>query len=457
MPEDKNKYGEFTQEDIQLYLSGRMPPARMNALERAALEDPFLADAIEGFANADLDKLSADVNSLKDRLSERVNSKAKVVPIWKKTHFWRNIAASAVILIGIGSTIYFLNTSSVRNIAEVTKKDSAAQLQNRIQNENKKSDSIISSSLATADSINLKSVEKDKRSQAKLSKREDTGLRPTENQIAAGKAAAPAEVERSDAKEVQANVVAPQAQAKADMAINKDSDRLYKEVPELKSADKALAEESNADFKSKKARNEVGYFANSKSIKGKVRDNNNNGIPFANIRVLKSNIEFYADAQGNFSLPSDDQDLDVSVKSVGHISTNASISAKNKGNTITLTPTTSTLQDIAANSSRFQNIKVDTTANEEDEASPVDGWDNYDLYLANNLRIPIEALNNDTHGDVELSFTVNKNGYLTDFKIEKGLIPACNKEAIRLVREGPKWQLKKELKYATVKLSVPFL
>ena len=39
---------EYSAADIQRYLQGNMSAADMHALEQAALDDPFLADAIEG-------------------------------------------------------------------------------------------------------------------------------------------------------------------------------------------------------------------------------------------------------------------------------------------------------------------------------------------------------------------------------------------------------------------------
>jgi hypothetical protein len=39
----------YTAEDIQRYLAGGMEPAEMHALEKAALDDAFLAEAIEGY------------------------------------------------------------------------------------------------------------------------------------------------------------------------------------------------------------------------------------------------------------------------------------------------------------------------------------------------------------------------------------------------------------------------
>ncbi len=42
--------------------------------------------------------------------------------------------------------------------------------------------------------------------------------------------------------------------------------------------------------------------------------------------------------------------------------------------------------------------------------------------------------------EVQVSFEVDKNGEPTNIKVEKSLCAKCDKEAIRLVKEGPKWK-----------------
>ncbi|HZH96503.1 MAG TPA: hypothetical protein VEY06_11485, partial [Flavisolibacter sp.] len=85
----KQQYGA---EDFQRYHRGTMPAAERHALEKAALEDPFLGDALEGYvhtANAD-----ADAAELKKRLAVRLQKEPKVVPFGKKNSFhWLRIAA----------------------------------------------------------------------------------------------------------------------------------------------------------------------------------------------------------------------------------------------------------------------------------------------------------------------------------------------------------------------------
>jgi TonB family protein len=44
---------------------------------------------------------------------------------------------------------------------------------------------------------------------------------------------------------------------------------------------------------------------------------------------------------------------------------------------------------------------------------------------------------------VQVSFDIDKNGEPVNIRVEKSLCDNCDKEAIRLVREGPKWKHKR--------------
>ena len=60
----------YSFEDIQRYLQGKMSAAEMHAIEKAALQDPFLADAIEGFNEADLMTAQKHLNEINASLLE---------------------------------------------------------------------------------------------------------------------------------------------------------------------------------------------------------------------------------------------------------------------------------------------------------------------------------------------------------------------------------------------------
>src|SRR6185436_16809355 len=77
--------------DIEKYLKGELTPVERNALERKALHDPFLADALEGAEQIKPAEFLNDVSALNKRIGSN-----KSVSAWMWT---ARIAAGLVILL----------------------------------------------------------------------------------------------------------------------------------------------------------------------------------------------------------------------------------------------------------------------------------------------------------------------------------------------------------------------
>jgi TonB family protein len=58
-------------DDIERYCKGELSPAEMHALERKALTDPFIADALEGAGSVTSDEFEADISTLQKELEQR--------------------------------------------------------------------------------------------------------------------------------------------------------------------------------------------------------------------------------------------------------------------------------------------------------------------------------------------------------------------------------------------------
>jgi TonB family protein len=65
------------------------------------------------------------------------------------------------------------------------------------------------------------------------------------------------------------------------------------------------------------------------------------------------------------------------------------------------------------------------------------GWGEY---LQSALKYPEEARKNKIAGRVILSFIVLKNGSISDIKVLRGIGGGADEEAIRVVKESPKWK-----------------
>lgn len=107
MEQSSNYKKQFTTEDIERYHAGTMSVEERHALEKAALEDPFLSDALEGYVYTTTPV--EDIAKLKKRLEEKTN-KRKVVPFYTQT--WFKIAALVLIIAGSGWILY---TTTFRN------------------------------------------------------------------------------------------------------------------------------------------------------------------------------------------------------------------------------------------------------------------------------------------------------------------------------------------------------
>jgi TonB family protein len=72
--------------------------------------------------------------------------------------------------------------------------------------------------------------------------------------------------------------------------------------------------------------------------------------------------------------------------------------------------------------------------NNEADARPQPGWDSFEKYIQDKA-----VASAGKTGAVQLSFIVNANGKLSDFKIIENLDDADNKAAIDMIKNGPAW------------------
>ncbi|EAY29246.1 energy transducer TonB [Microscilla marina] len=75
----------------------------------------------------------------------------------------------------------------------------------------------------------------------------------------------------------------------------------------------------------------------------------------------------------------------------------------------------------------------------EQRPQPVGGYPAFYKYVRKNLVYPSQARRLGIEGSVFVKFIVTKEGYLTHFKVLKGVGAGCNEEAIRVLKTAPKW------------------
>jgi len=61
-------------------------------------------------------------------------------------------------------------------------------------------------------------------------------------------------------------------------------------------------------------------------------------------------------------------------------------------------------------------------------------------FIQNNFNHPICSVGNEVTGIIWISCVIEKNGSLTNLKIEKGLHEVFDEEAMRVIKSMPKWK-----------------
>jgi len=82
-------------------------------------------------------------------------------------------------------------------------------------------------------------------------------------------------------------------------------------------------------------------------------------------------------------------------------------------------------------------VSYDTTSVKEPEFPG--GLPEFYKFIGKNFKMPLEASKGKINGKVDMSFSVEKDGTLSDFKIEKDPGFGLGEEAVRVLKLSPKW------------------
>jgi TonB family protein len=447
----------YTAADIQNYLQGKLTPLQMNAIEKAALDDPFLAEAIEGYEGMQQQDWKKELAVLKEEFTQK-QSGAKIIIFKKRTNNWMKAAAAVLVIGGTATLSYFL----------LNKKDKQEIAQNIIAkpagtDTATAGNATVSNLSATATPNGLiKDADKQKSAaQVRVSSGAVSfpGEKIADSSVSNfvytpdTKTQQKAEAKKSEEKTAEDLAIVtkptlPPATANAAPANNNTV--LYNNSNAAEGYYNKTA--NNGTVLADKAEQEKKYFAKelplNKNFMAQVMAPDNSPLPFANISIKTESFGTYADVKGNFRLVSSDSVLTVEVKSLGYKPQYFTLKSNGQQNKIVLTEDDMAFKDrtvvsgnagtVKAKLSRRATVIKDSVVNVE----PADGWDNYNTYVDNNINIPDDILEKNIHGQVELSFEVNTNGTITNIKVDKSLCGNCDEAAKRLLQQGPQWKVK---------------
>ncbi len=370
------------QHDIARYLRGEMTAAEMHALEKEALNDPFLSDALEGAQATQPNEFLFDLRELQSSVANRAGKRRpKMISFWN----WSIGIAAGLILVA-ASGIYLIGKLSVK--------------QNALAEQMEVTDRSAYGDVQMNDTIEIVMP----RVRPAIASREE--VRRIER-VATGFSARPTQ------REVEANLTDPSS-------LQIQREQQPQENPSRNTAP-ALS-------------------INPRVIQGTVTSSDDgSAMPGVNVVVQGTNIGTITDAEGKYEITLHQPDQKLEFSFIGVKTVQAETRNKTSVN-VALTPDYESLSEVVVAGKSVSDEEHPTF----NLAAPEGGKDAYTKYLQQKLVYPKQALANQVEGTVRIRFTVDDNGNLSNFKVISSLGYGCDEEAIRLIREGPGWSPSKK-------------
>ncbi len=413
------------------YKKGELSPEQMHALEKKALADPFLGEALEGIENVSVEELTSDISTIEKNIFRK-----------RKTILFTPLRIAAGIL---------LVTASVFIVYQfIPKAETIALKIEKPKPEKKKEEGQkVESEKLKVESENEKIKVETQKRKAESEETKKTEPVASGNPSPTAKTHQPKSDNQGAGNETHQAVVQAPVQDLASVEgqsakIEAEDDKASKEI--VTSEPKAAG--ANAVSRAKKkdsfAASEVQKSAvpptksrDIQSISGHVvAAEDNSPLPGVTVNVKGTSIVAVTDLKGNYTISTGGENCQLVFSFIGLQQQEVDASGKD-------------MIDVQMKDDATQLSEVVVTgfslAKDEDReplitlAEPIGGKKAYDTYLESNLKYPEEALKNKIKGKAGIEFKVSLDGSLKDFRVIKKLGYGCEEEIIRLVKAGPKW------------------
>lgn len=449
MQQNNNIYPFYGPEDISRYLSGSMNAQEMHDIEKAALKDPLLADAIDGFRKADPIVTDTHLNSIKASILGLTGEGAPVVsssPRKSPTQWWRwAVAASSLTL--IAASAWWITEKAGTGALPV------ADLR----------------PLPAADTISTVRATESKVPAKESTTNKFAGQPPQDNTRDLAptlKKAAPAATTKAEPAE--ANTLSPLQKIKSD-----NDNIASRNVTRKTATHKIIQANENMLFGNAgldqdaapiakmafpPAANRVAGTQPVAYIQGQVVNKEGRPLPYASVSIPGKN-NTVTNSDGSFVLPAYDSSFGVSVGGLGYETATAKLHP-GKENKIVLNEASGKIDEVVVvgygkrrekSVADLRDIRTaQAIATSQNEVIyPEEGWTHFYEELGSSLGVN-KTKKTQT---LQIKFTVDDNGDPVDFEIVESPDAILAKKAIEFIKKA-KWKNFKLDKNALVKIEV---
>ena len=385
------------------YIRGLRKGKEAHRLEKESMQDPFLADAMDGYNQ---------VEGNHEQRIEKLRMQVSAHSAKKKSTYAITWSIAACLIIGFGISSYFLFLKkSMTDEVFIAEESVPAKLPEATMPETPTNPATPAAPVTPRKEIALAATKV---------KTDSTPI----SEIA---------VKQADKKEMSASAV-----------IEPMMEEALEQTAELQEVAATMdTSESASDKKMRMAK--VVTIPNSNIIQGKVTDEKGEPIIGASVAYKGTNIGTITNMNGEFSLVKKEGKKQLTAQFIGYDPVEIPVDTS-QTMLIAMNENKQTLNEVVVVGYGTNKNKKSTTvvtakeqADKDITPQPVIGKRKYQKYLKENLVRPMDEKCAQVKGKVVLTFLVNKEGRPFYIKVKESLCESSNKEAIRLIQEGPDW------------------
>jgi len=404
---EHSEHKKYTAADIQRYHSCGMSYQEMYELEKAALEDPLLFDAIDGYENKK--NIDSDLAALRNSINNR--SKTKGGANLRKLYTSISIAASIVVICFV--TFLIIKKSENKQIQFSANTNLPKQQASTVLHENNPVEQIADADNNTSDDEN------DTKNRNTVTEGLDNNNKPSGN-FTKQEAEELASVLRSEKQKTRSTII-----EKKDINLQPSETVASYSSPTV--AESEMLNETNAAPATE-------AFAKKADTR---KDNDSNIQPNANLAGSFSNNYVIADSTtvASVKFKNDKSLVSVTSKSVLPAAANIINNADMQTQELVVSGYASNRRK-SANASTQKVTAKDLKKTENKKSNDLTVFDEY---VSKHKTVCHNDEGNEIHGTVILTFRINKSGRPEKIKVKKSLHENCDKQAIQLLMNGPNW------------------
>lgn len=435
----------LSESQLLRYEHGQMDASEMHRVERHLLHCDLCSEALEGLALLETWEAKDSLNDLRGRLSNRINDPTTT----SRPAYWRwGIAASILLLFTTGLFLFLqdVELSEPALVQKESKKEKQPAPPVPAESDDSSPEISLEAGEATpseeptmdeaplklqaSKSESTQGFSLEEAEEATIAEVREVPMKPTEE--------IPADEEVREESVLEEIVFEEKEQVTESIMLQDFAEDSNKNHPSAIVAGRNAQEKGlKSSFTERSKRTTSNSFTSgSRQVTGKVTDAYGEPLPGVTVRLKGSDKGTVTDYRGEYALNIPLADTSLLVNFIGYLSKEVPLKDTALHAQIVLEEDIQTLQEVVIT----KRSPARTSDAELIPPKPVAGWRKFKRYLKENQAYTTAAKKAGAKGAVVLTFVVEPDGSLHDFKVVKSLGYGLDEEAIRLVKSGPAWQ-----------------